>query len=79
MNLFKRRVKPVLGVIIGVVSALFILLICLFHVSILRASIAYIVMLFALVLRRDADSLSALGFGVIVAVFAMPYIFYNVG
>lgn len=78
MNLVKRRLKPFLSVIIGVVSALFILLVCLFHVSILRASIAYIIMLFSLVLKRDADSLSALGFGVIVAVFAMPYIFYNV-
>lgn len=78
MNLVKRRLKPFASVIIGAVSVLFILLICLFHVSILRASIAYIVMLFALVLKRDADSLSALGFGVIVAVLSMPYIFYNV-
>ena len=78
MNLVKRRLKPFLSVIIGVVSALFMLLVCLFHVSILRASIAYIVMLFSLLFKRDADSLSALGFGIIVAVFAMPYIFYNV-
>ncbi len=78
MNLMKKRTKTVTAVIVGSISAVIILTVCLFHVSILRASIAYIVMLSARLFKRDSDPLSALGFGVAVAVMLTPYIFYDV-
>ena len=78
MNLINRRTKLWISVIIGTIAAFLILTVCLFHVSILRASIAYIVMLLARIIRRNSDPLSALGFGIFVAVMLKPYIFYNV-
>lgn len=78
MNLINRRTKLWVSVLIGVFASVFILVVCLFHVSILRAGIAYIVMLLARILKRNSDPLSALGFGVAVAVLLLPYIFYNV-
>ena len=78
MNLMKKRTRTVTAVIVGSISSIIILTVCLFHVSILRASIAYIVMLLARLFKRDSDPLSALGFGVAVAVLISPYIFYNV-
>lgn len=78
MNIINGKTKRWIAVTIGIVLSLLILFICLFHVSILRASIAYIVMLTAKLIKRTSDSLSALGFGVVVSVFFMPYIFYNV-
>ena len=78
MNIINGKTKRWIAVTFGIVMSLFILAVCLFHVSILRASIAYIVMLLAKLFKRTFDPLNALGFGVAVAVFFMPYIFYNV-
>lgn len=78
MNIINGKTKRFVAVTSGIVISLFILAVCLFHVSILRASIAYIVMLLAKLFKRNSDPLSALGFGIAVAVFFMPYIFYNV-
>ena len=78
MNIINGKIKRWVAVTFGIIMSLFILAVCLFHVSILRASIAYIVMLLAKLFKRSSDPLSALGFGVAVAVFFMPYIFYNV-
>ena len=78
MNLLKRRTKQVTAVIIGSVAALFMLVVCLLHVSVLRAGIAYIAMLLARLFKRNFEPLSALGFGVAAAVALNPYIFYNV-
>ena len=55
MNLMKKRTRTVATVIVGSISSIIILTVCLFHVSILRASIAYIVMLLARLLKRDSD------------------------
>ena len=78
MNIINGKTKRWVAVTFGIVMSLFILAVCLFHVSILRASIAYIIMLLAKLFKRNFDPLNALGFGAAVAVFFMPYIFYNV-
>ena len=63
---------------IGILSAVFIAIVCLFHTSILRAGITYIVFLLGTLLRRNSDSLNSLGFAITLMVFALPYIIYNV-
>lgn len=78
INAIRRRTKRWITAVIGILTAGFITLVCLFHVSILRASIAYFVMLIGRVIRRDPDGLSSLGFGATVAVLIYPYIFHNV-
>lgn len=78
MRAMSRKTGRVMSALIGIVSVGFVTVVCLFHVSILRASIAYFVMLVGKLIFRNADSLSSLGFGVAAAVFAFPYIFYNV-
>lgn len=78
MNIINGKTKRWISVTVGIILSLFILAVCLFHISILRASIAYIVMLLARLIKRNFDSLNALGFGITVAVLILPYIFYNV-
>ncbi len=78
MNIINGKTKRWIAITTGILLSLFILFVCLFHVSILRASIAYIAMLVAKLIKRNSDPLSALGFGVYVAFLIMPYIFYNV-
>ncbi|MBQ1186759.1 MAG: ComEC/Rec2 family competence protein [Clostridia bacterium] len=78
MNIVNGRIRLATKVIVCSAISLFILAVCLFHISILRASIAYFVMLFGRFFKRTTDPLSSLGFGIVVAVFSNPYIFYNV-
>lgn len=59
-------------------TSLFILAVCLFHISILRASIAYFAMLCGRLFNRTTDPLSSLGLAVAVSFISNPYIFYNV-
>ena len=74
----RHRTRRWVTILMGIITAAFITFICLFHVSIVRASIAYFVMLAGRLLKRDSDGLSSLGFGVAVTTFVCPYIFYNV-
>ncbi len=78
IGFMRRRTKRWVTALIGILTAAFITVVCLFHMSILRASIAYFVMLIGKALKRDPDGLSSLGFGAYVAVFIYPYSFYNV-
>ena len=77
-NLLRRRSKRWVTAIVGIVFAAFITLVCLFHVSVVRASLAYFIMLIGRAVYRRPDGLSSLGFGTLVSVFFTPYIFYNV-
>ena len=77
MRALGNKTGRVASALIGIAAVGFIAIVCLFHVSVLRASIAYFVMLFGKLIFRNADSLSSLGFGMTVAVFAFPYIFYD--
>ena len=78
INIMNGRTNPWTATVIGGLSAVIILAVCLFHVSILRAGIAYFAMLLGRRLHKSTDSLSSLGFGAATAVFLMPYIVYNV-
>ncbi len=78
MNILRRRTKRWVTAVVGTLFALFITAICLFHVSILRASIAYFVMLIGRKCYRCPDGLSSLGVAGLVAVLITPYVFYNV-
>lgn len=78
LNAVRGRTNPWAAAVFGGFSAVIIMAVCLFHVSILRASIAYFAMLLGRRFNKSIDPLSSLGFGAAVAVFTMPYIFYNV-
>lgn len=78
IGFMRRRTKRWVTALIGILTAAFITVVCLFHMSILRASIAYFVMLIGKALKKDPDGLSSLGFGAYVAVFIYPYSFHNV-
>ena len=65
-----------------IVSGVFILVlstICLFHTSVIRAGICYIVTLIARTAVRTKDLLNALGLAVCIVVFIWPFAFYDVG
>ncbi len=65
-----------------IISGAFVLIlstICLFHTSIIRAGICYIVTLIARTAVRTKDLLNALGLAVCMVVFIWPFAFYDVG
>lgn len=69
----KTRLNDRLTAGIVLLTMLAVVVVCGFHVSALRASIAYIVMLTAPLLRREADRLNSLGFAVTVLVLWNPF------
>lgn len=78
LNVLNGKTKILIKFLVCSFTSLFILAACLFHISILRAGIAYFVMLFGRLFNRTTDSLSSLGFAVAVSFISNPYIFYNV-
>ena len=74
MGLLRKRST----VILCVLTSLFLLVVCFFHVSIFRAAIAYIIMLVGMLVNKNADGLNSLGFATFLLVMIYPYIFYNV-
>ncbi len=65
-----------------IISGAFILILsamCLFHTSVIRAGICYIVTLVARTAVRTKDLLNALGLAVCIVVFIWPFAFYDVG
>ena len=78
MRLLKTRTDRRLTVLIMTLFVIFIAVICLFHISILRAGLTYIIMLTGMLIFRDSDSANSLGFATTVLAFLFPYLFYNV-
>lgn len=78
MTVLKRIGNRTLRITVGLITTVFLVMICLFHVSVMRAGIAYALMLISTAFYRNADGLSSLGLGIISAVMLCPYIFYNV-
>ncbi len=78
MRLLKTRISRWLTVVLMFFFVLFLAVICLFHISVLRAGIAYIIMLIGMLIRRDSDSLSSLGMATSFLTLCFPYLFYNV-
>lgn len=62
----------------GTISIFSVLLICGFHISAIRAATTYLVMLVALLIRKQADALNSLGFSVFAIICANPLIAGNV-
>lgn len=59
-------------------SVLFILIVCFFQMSVIRAAVAYLVMLASRLVSKDYDGLCSLSFGVIATVILFPSVFYSV-
>ena len=78
IKVLHRRTRRWVSLVVGLIAVCFITITCLFHISILRASIAYFVMLLGRAIKRNSDGLNSLGLGVTVAVILWPYIAYNV-
>ena len=66
------------AVVLSVLTSLFLLVICFFHVSIFRAAITCIIMLVGMMVNKNSDGLNSLGFATFLLVIIYPYIFYNV-
>lgn len=77
-RLLQSRINRLGYVLLGSATVVFMAAICLFHVSVLRASIVYLVMLLSRLVLKNYDSLNALGLGIILVVLIFPYAFYNV-
>lgn len=74
MGVLRKRAT----VILCVLTSLFLLVVCCFHVSIFRAAITYIIMLVGMLVNKNSDGLNSLGFATFLLVMIYPYIFYNV-
>ncbi len=78
MKLLRSRLNRIVTILIMVSFVLFVAVICLFHISILRAGISYIIMLIGLLIFRDKDPLNSLGLATALLTLFFPYIFYNI-
>lgn len=75
--ILERTANRKVFVFCGLIMVIFMAVICLFHVSILRAAIAYIIMLLSRLALRNFDSLNSLGLGVVLVILIFPFSFYN--
>ncbi len=78
MRILKARLSRVATVLILTSFVLLVVVICLFHISILRAGISYIIMLLGMIIFRDKDPLNSLGLATVFLTLLFPYIFYNI-
>lgn len=79
INLLRKTNISAVGSAVCSVTAVFLIaIICLFHISILRAGIVFIIMLIGRLLNRNSDPLNSLGFATFLLVLVYPYLFYNV-
>ena len=78
MRLLKKHTDRRLTVLIMTLFVIFIAIICLFHISVLRAGLTYIIMLIGMLIFRDSDSENSLGMATTILAFFFPYLFYNV-
>ena len=77
MRLLKTRTNRRLTVLIMSLFVLFVSIICLFHISVLRAGLTYIIMLIGMLIFKDNDSVNSLGMATTILVFFFPFLFYN--
>ncbi len=77
MRILKKRVNLKVTIILLLSFIVLFAVICLFHISVLRAGVAYIIMLMGMLAFRDSDPLNSLGLATTLLAFAFPYIFYN--
>lgn len=75
--LLQRWSNRPLHVVLGVATVLFIAIICLLQASILRASLAYIIMLISKFFLKNYDSINSLCLGITLTLLINPFIFYN--
>lgn len=79
LNVLRRSNAGTLASAVAcIVAIVLISLICLFHISILRAGIVFIIMLLGRLIYRNSDPLNSLGIAIVLLTFIYPYLFYSV-
>ncbi len=78
MRYIRKRTNRKLLVAIMITFVIFITTVCLFHISILRAGICYIIMLIGMLRFKNCDPLNSLGFATTLLALVFPYIVYDI-
>lgn len=74
----KTKINAAVSVCCSLIAVFLISIICLFHISILRAGLVYIIMLIGRIIYKNSEPLNSLGFATFLLTLVYPYLFYNV-